>query len=228
MSRVQQLLLRGGSRLAGPLQSSSNNSILNRLEPFAKSRARPPRPASHGPHRAASTSTSSVSSERNEVDIRPITSESPNPGPSGDGDKQRLKKPVKKVLEPKDQRTSNSTLPPDLDVFWNCADWGPSSSSDLPPEEMLKDSLNNLLICLHPQAQRRSLYSTASESGPVEPTLALYCPIEGGDYLVDNTVRELARRTGSEVLILDSVQLAAGEWGLFGDGMSNFLMWGVY
>jgi hypothetical protein len=36
--------------------------------------------------------------------------------------------------------------------------------------------------------------------------------------VVDETVRELARRTGAEVVILDSVQLAAGEWGHFGKG----------
>jgi hypothetical protein len=36
--------------------------------------------------------------------------------------------------------------------------------------------------------------------------------------VIDETVRELARRTGAEVVILDSVQLAAGEWGHFGKG----------
>jgi hypothetical protein len=38
--------------------------------------------------------------------------------------------------------------------------------------------------------------------------------------VIDETVRELARRTNSEVVVLDSVQLAAGEWGHFGKGES--------
>jgi hypothetical protein len=50
----------------------------------------------------------------------------------------------------------------------------------------------------------------------------LYCPIEGGEYVIDETVRELARRTGSEVVVLDAVQLAAGEWGHFGKGKVIF------
>lgn len=50
--------------------------------------------------------------------------------------------------------------------------------------------------------------------------MALYCPIEGGEYLIDETVRELARRTGSDVVVIDAVQLAGGEWGHFGKGAS--------
>lgn len=38
--------------------------------------------------------------------------------------------------------------------------------------------------------------------------------------MIDETVRELARRTDSDVIVLDSVQLAAGEWGAFGKGAS--------
>jgi hypothetical protein len=45
--------------------------------------------------------------------------------------------------------------------------------------------------------------------------------IEGGEYVIDATVRELARRTNAEVLVLDAVHLAAGEWGAFGKGMSK-------
>ena len=55
----------------------------------------------------------------------------------------------------------------------------------------------------------------------VEPTLALYCPIEGGDYVVDETVKELARSVGGDVVVLDCVQLAAGSVGRFGPGASS-------
>lgn len=87
----------------------------------------------------------------------------------------------------------------------------------MPPPEILEEALNNLHITLHPQTQNRAVYASP-QGPPTEPTLALYCPIEGGDYVVDATVRELARRTGSEVVVLDAVQLAAGEWGDFGKG----------
>lgn len=96
--------------------------------------------------------------------------------------------------------------------------------SELPPPEVFEEALHNLHITLHPQTQHRATY--ASASGPlVEPTLGLYCPIEGGDYIIDATVRELARRTGAEVLVLDAIHLAAGEWGQFGKGILYRLLW---
>ncbi|PSR74167.1 hypothetical protein PHLCEN_2v10123 [Hermanssonia centrifuga] len=77
----------------------------------------------------------------------------------------------------------------------------------------------NLHITLHPFSQHKAAY--ASPAGPpVEPTLALYCPIEGGDYIIDETIRELGRQAGAEVVVLDSVQLAAGECGHFGKAAS--------
>ena len=90
--------------------------------------------------------------------------------------------------------------------------------STLPPPEVFEEILNNVYLALHPQAQHRATYSTQSGS-PSEPTLALYCPIEGGNYVTDETIRELARRTGSDVIVLDAVHLAAGECGHFGQGM---------
>ena len=96
-----------------------------------------------------------------------------------------------------------------------------SPHSNLPPLEIYEDALDKLLITLHPQNQARSVLPLSGSSRPVEPTLGLYCPIEGGDDIIDSTVHELAFYTGSEVLILDAVQLAAGEWGIFGKGICN-------
>jgi len=96
-----------------------------------------------------------------------------------------------------------------------------STSALLPPPEILEEAWDNLLITLHPQNQYRAAYATGGSSRPVEPTLGLYCPIEGGDYVIDATVRELAFRTGAEVVVLDAVHLAAGEWGPFGKGTSD-------
>ena len=95
------------------------------------------------------------------------------------------------------------------------------SASCLPPPEIFEEALDKLLITLHPQNQGRALLPSSNTSRPIEPTLGLYCPIEGGDKIIDATVHDLAFYTGSEVLLLDSVQLAAGEWGQFGKGMSK-------
>ncbi|KIM49201.1 hypothetical protein M413DRAFT_438366 [Hebeloma cylindrosporum] len=94
-------------------------------------------------------------------------------------------------------------------------------SGGLPPPEIFQEALDNLLITLHPQNQHRSLHATGGAKRPIEPTLGLYCPMEGGDYVVDLTIHELAYQTGSEVLMLDAVQLAAGEWGPFGKAAAS-------
>jgi len=93
---------------------------------------------------------------------------------------------------------------------------GSEPNGGLPPPDIFEEALDNLLITLHP---RNQLHATGGTTRPIEPTLGLYCPMEGGDYVVDLTVHELAHQTGSEVLILDAVQLAAGEWGPFGKGI---------
>ncbi len=62
-----------------------------------------------------------------------------------------------------------------------------SRPGGLPPPEIFEEALDNLLINPYiPQNQNRSLISSStSSSRPVEPTLGLYCPIEGGDYVLD-------------------------------------------
>ena len=114
-------------------------------------------------------------------------------------------------------------LPSGLKVLWmpeDGSDGSPSSgtlSSLLPPSEVFNEALHNLHIALHPQTQHRATYSAGK--GPlVEPTLALYTPIEGGDLYLDEMVKEMARQTSADVVVLDAVQLAAGECGHFGKG----------
>lgn len=110
-------------------------------------------------------------------------------------------------------------LPSDLtNILWSPDDHDLSTSSSLPEGALFDDALNNLLITLQPQTQHRAVYPTSS-GPPIEPTLAIYCPIEGGDYIIDETVHELARSSGSDVITLDAAQLAAGEWGTFGKGV---------
>lgn len=138
--------------------------------------------------------------------------------PTEEADKPRTRRPRITTSVPKDVEPVE--IPEGLNILWNPADEEfdlNASQTTLPPPEVFEEALHNLHITLHPQTQHRATY--ASTSGPpVEPTLGLYCPIEGGDYIIDATVRELARRTGAEVLVLDAVQLAAGEWGHFGKG----------
>jgi hypothetical protein len=98
---------------------------------------------------------------------------------------------------------------------------GPPPIPGLPKPWLVQKALFNLSLTLHPQTQHRATYPTAS-GGPLEPTLALYCPIEGGDYVIDATVREIATKAGAEVLVIDAAHLAAGEWGKFGKGKPMF------
>lgn len=125
--------------------------------------------------------------------------------------------------------SSSSQLPASLDILWT-PDPPPRVSTasdlqnlDLPPSEIFGDVLDKFHVTLHPQTQHRATYTPqdGSAASTVEPTLALYCPIEGGDYVVDETVKELARRVGADVVVLDCVQLAAGSAGQFGSGPSS-------
>ncbi|KLO12599.1 AAA-domain-containing protein [Schizopora paradoxa] len=111
-------------------------------------------------------------------------------------------------------------LPPGLNILWTPDSNEPSTSSYSseacsPARELFEHVLSNFLITMLPQTQHRAAYATSSGS-LVEPTHALHCPIEGGDYIIDETVRELARGVDAEVITLDAAQLAAGEWGAFG------------
>ena len=113
-----------------------------------------------------------------------------------------------------------------LDILWSPEPHSRTSTAsqlqnpDLPPSEILQDVLDKFYITLHPQTQHRATYTPqdGSASSIVEPTLALYCPIEGGDYILDETVKELARRVGADVVVIDCVQLAAGSVGQYGSG----------
>lgn len=145
-------------------------------------------------------------------------------GPIEDAEKPAVKKRPK-TTSVKDAEAPSS-LPAGLNILWLPDDPSPPlldstepnlHGSALPPPEIFQEVLTNLHLTLHPQTQHKAAYATAA-NGAVEPTLALYCPIEGGDYIIDETVRELGRRAGAEVVVLDAVHLAAGECGHFGKG----------
>lgn len=120
----------------------------------------------------------------------------------------------------------SSQLPPYPAILWSpephprTSTTSDTPSLDLPPSEIFQDALDNLHVAFHPKTQHRATYAPqdASAGSVVEPTLALYCPIEGGDYVIDETVRELASHVGADIVVLDCVQLAAGSAGLYGPG----------
>ncbi|THU86408.1 AAA-domain-containing protein [Dendrothele bispora CBS 962.96] len=219
--RSQALLRR--SRLL--LKSSQHRAqVISSRPPRPVTSARPPSPATSSPDSLLPSSDSPSQS-------------SPLPPPPGDEGPPNLPSPPEEPEKPKLARrgrqspTTTSTkdaplaeLPEALDILWtpgsNPPDGEPSDSTILPPPEIFEEVLHNLLVTLHPQTQHRAAYSTPL-GAPKEPTLALYCPIEGGDYIIDATVEELARRTGAEVLVIDAVQLAAGEWGEFGPAANS-------
>lgn len=201
-------------------------SPANQHHPILSSTSRPSRlsrreqPAPRGSTRRLVSSTSSAPTDPLNPSEAPTApsdgpeaSSSPETPAEEEPDKPKLRRTkVSVTVSPKD----TIQLPEELDIIWT-AETEPPDPHSLPPPEIFEDALNNLLITLHPQTQHRATY--ASPLGPLtEPTLGLYCPIEGGEYIIDATVRELARRTGAEVLVLDAVQLAAGEWGHFGSG----------
>ncbi|CDO71236.1 hypothetical protein BN946_scf184863.g32 [Trametes cinnabarina] len=152
----------------------------------------------------------------------------PNPGadPSPPDDVEDKLKRRTRVSSEKERDAL--PLPPDLNILWTPEDGADGSdppnaqNTTLPPPEIFNEVLHNLHIVLHPQTQHRATYST-NGSSLVEPTLALYCPIEGGDYILDATVREMARQTGADVVVLDAVHLAAGECGHFGKAAASVL-----
>ncbi|KAG8861182.1 hypothetical protein FRB96_003132 [Tulasnella sp. 330] len=99
-----------------------------------------------------------------------------------------------------------------------------SSSSVLPPKPVIEDVYHKLLVTLHPHSQDRGCpqNGAAPDRPLVEPTLGLYCPVEGANYVIDAMVLELARRAQADVIMIDAAQLAAGEHGMFGEAASAF------
>jgi len=110
------------------------------------------------------------------------------------------------------------------EILWQPSDPPPSApfpfdenpyDAGLPEPWLLQDAYEMLLLALHPQTQHRATYPS-STGFAVEPTLGFYCPIEGGDYVIDSAVRSLARRANADVVVVDALELSAGEHGRYG------------
>lgn len=183
---------------------------------FSSTPLRPTRPPRSVVPRAVSHSTRPSSSL---VPAAPSPSAEPAPLP------EEAEKVVKRVTgrtrtaKGLDGKAENITFPDGLadKILWLPEENPSGPDAWLPPEDMLQEALSNVNVALHPRAQHRATYQSAS-GPPIEPSVTLYCPIEGGTYVIDITVQELARRTYAELLILDAVDVLAGEWGDFGPG----------
>jgi hypothetical protein len=168
---------------------------------------------------AGPSSSTGIVEERDVVDTEASPPRPPPDAPDEPAPEDAEKPKTRRARTVKEPSSTTSTLPVGLDVLWQPASDGSAADVDaLPPADVFGEALTSVRVALHPQTQNRATYASAGDA-PVEPAIALYCPIEGGDYVLDEAVRELARQTGADVLVLDAVQLAAGEWGTFGKGM---------
>jgi hypothetical protein len=217
--RQSRVLLASAARSPTSAPRSFNSTAARRLPRKPKAGAHPARTYRHASASQASSSEPAPAPSQTNVEAVAPTeaaSDAPDAGPAPPPPEEpepepepELEKPRRKPRAAKE--SANAPLPPGLRVLWTADSAAPPPNPNaLPPAPLLDEVLHHVHVALHPQAQR----------GEVEPTLGLYCPLEGGEYVVDETVRELARRTGADVVVLDAVQLAAGEHGQFGKGES--------
>lgn len=52
---------------------------------------------------------------------------------------------------------------------------------------------------------------------PPERSITLYCPDKGGNVILDSMVKHVAAHHNADVLVLDALELAAGEFGALGE-----------
>ena len=102
--------------------------------------------------------------------------------------------------------------------------WIETSMDDVLPEDLKSYKLalgQAVIVPYHTKDLEKAVRCrpVLPEDDSSIPEISEHQLIEGGDYIIDQTVQELARRTDSDVVVLDAVQLAAGEWGAFGKGM---------
>jgi hypothetical protein len=61
--------------------------------------------------------------------------------------------------------------------------------------------------------------SEDKKSLPTEPTVCLYTPYENCHEIIDGMVQQVARQLHADVLVVDALQCALGEFGIMGEGM---------
>ncbi|KAF8609980.1 AAA-domain-containing protein [Ceratobasidium sp. AG-I] len=191
---------------SAPFSSSKCNALPRSLPPDFPRRA--------APYAQASIDDTHVSpgSARVEIDDAQGTPETGKP-------RKRLGRPSGSPNKPPSAPPPTARAAVGPEAIWSGRALGEDEARALPPDDILQDALSQLLVTLQPQTQYRAAYTT--NGVPLtEPTMALYCPIEGGDHVIDDTVKELANRVNADVIVIDAAQLAAGEYGNFGKAAS--------
>ncbi|KAG8696283.1 hypothetical protein FRC11_000829, partial [Ceratobasidium sp. 423] len=134
--------------------------------------------------------------------------------------------------EPPQQGTSASSAPTislsaqALEMMWDSNALRDAEDSWLPPQYAVDDALAKLLLTFKSTSVNgpKAIPSVGSPRSKKDTrdsqSLMIYCPLEGGErlkYVIDATVKELARRTGAQTLVIDPAHIAAGKWGSFGE-----------
>ncbi|CAE7145173.1 unnamed protein product [Rhizoctonia solani] len=78
--------------------------------------------------------------------------------------------------------------------------------SNLPPDSLIGDAHTRLSLIFQSYASPR-MNEAKCRNDANDPSLLLYCPIEGGEGVIDATVKELALRTCASVKTIDILQL---------------------
>ena len=129
--------------------------------------------------------------------------------PTPEGDTAAKRPRTRRVRTSQEKESDPPPRPVLPDSLLTSITWTPeqdSSDAHLPPPYILDDIHAKLTVLFHPHAQSS------------DPTLALFCPIEAGEWIVDETLQELARRSDLEIITIDAAHLAAGSAGDFGQG----------
>lgn len=153
-----------------PFSSSTCRALPRSLPPDFPRRAAPFAQA------AVDDAHVSPSSARAEVDDAQGTPESGKP-------RKRAGRPSGSPNKPPSAPPPTARAAVGPEAIWSGRALGGDEARALPPDDMLQDALSQLLVTLQPQTQYRAAYTT-NGAPLVEPTMALYCPIEGSDVSI--------------------------------------------
>ena len=91
-------------------------------------------------------------------------------------------------------------------------------------KEMVDDAIAVTSLAFFRQAGALAL-DPKSITNFHEPSITLFSPFEGCHEIIDSMVKVLAERLSADVLVLDALELAKGEFGALGKGV---LLFGYY
>lgn len=96
----------------------------------------------------------------------------------------------------------------------------PGPQPELPSEETLAVLQATVFESLHVgrALHGKNLSASRGDLTPPEPIVGIYCPLEGGSYVLDSAMEEIAARLGGDLLELDAIELAAEGLGSLGPG----------